>query len=94
VTDEDAKRLARALVDEVMSRLGSTPVAAQATTEAKYMKVTDYAKRSGFCRSTVQELVRAGMPAIKVGKRGHKIDVRAADEWLRHGGAARVELHS
>lgn len=92
MTEDDAKKLANAIVDVVFERLSARlPAFASPQTderEPKYMKVCDFARASGFSRATIQEYVKRGMPAIQLGKRGHRIDVHAAREWLKIGGAA------
>lgn len=90
MTDDEARKLARAFVEELRGLLGAPApgMPAPPRAEAKYMRVSAYAKRSGFARSTVQQMVKAGMPSVP-GRGGARIDVAKADEWLRLGGAAR-----
>lgn len=95
MTDDDARRLANAFVDALLARLAGgavmgapQPRADAVEREPKYMKVTDFAKSTGFSRATIQDYVKRGMPSIQLGKRGHRIDVAAAREWLKIGGAS------
>ena len=94
MTEDDARKLARAIVDEVFSRFGSQPAQPQPPppSEPLFMKVSAYAKTRGFARSTIQEYLDAGLPCV-AGRGGRRVDVRAADAWIRMGAAAR-ELHS
>ena len=80
LTDDDARKLAHAFVDALVSRL-STDTRVVAAPEPRYMRVVDFAARVGYSRTTVQSWIRAGMPALRAG-RGHRVDVRAAEAWL------------
>lgn len=93
MTEDDAKKLARALVDELFSRIAPRPTPPTTTSEDPvFMKVAQYAKRRGYSRSTIQLYLKQGMPSVN-GRGGRRVDVRAADEWIRMGAGAR-ELHS
>lgn len=98
MTEDEAKMIGRAIVDAFIERMGvaaPAPCTPPSPSEPRYMKVCDFAKSSGFSRATIQDYVKRGMPAIKLGKRGHRIDVKAAREWLAIGGAStQGELHS
>jgi hypothetical protein len=87
VSELDYKELARAVVDELLSRIAPpAPPATVSRIEPKFLKVTDYAKRAGVSRSTVQAWVKRGMPHAPA-PHGARIEVGPADEWLRQGGA-------
>lgn len=96
MTEDDARKIARALLDELFARIGggSAPIAAAAPSsdEPTFMKVATYAKKRGYARSTIQKYLDAGMPSVP-GRGGRRVDVRAADAWIRMGAGAR-ELHS
>lgn len=95
MTDDDAKKLARALVDEVFARLGGGLVRRDIkpdNAEPQFMKVSAFAKSRGFARSTVQGYLKAGMPSIAM-RGGKRVDAKAADEWIRLGAAGRGGLN-
>lgn len=95
MTEDDARKIARALLDELFARIGgAAPVAAAPppSDEPTFMKVAAYAKKRGYARSTIQKYLDAGMPSVP-GRGGRRVDVRAADAWIRMGAGAR-ELHS
>ncbi len=86
----DHRELAKAIVDELLDRLApkAPPLAPKAVDEPRYLTISAYAKRVGWSRSTVQTWVRAGLPTVD-GRGGARVDVRAADEWIKLGGIAR-----
>lgn len=96
MTDEEARKLGRAFAEGVLetilgrARQRTTATAAPTTPgEPRWMKISDFAKRRGFARSTVQAWIADGMPATPMG-RGYRVDARAADAWIEAGGAARA----
>jgi hypothetical protein len=47
-----------------------------------FMKIADYAARTGYSKRTIENFVREGLPTV--GKRRLcRIDVEPADEWIR-----------
>jgi len=92
MTDDDARKLARAFVQELRGLLGGHVVQRTEPSDPVFMKIGAYAKSRGYSRSTIQEYLNAGMPHVG-GRGGRRVDVRAADEWIKMGAAAR-EMHS
>lgn len=92
MTDEEIQKLAKALVGQVvemLSRKPEPPTPAATPGRPRWMKVKDYAAHAGCSRTTVQTWIKAGLPAAKT-TRGHRVDVPAADEWIKMGGIQRL----
>lgn len=95
MNEDEARKLGRAFAEGVLETLlgrhvrTDSPAPAPALAEPRWMKIGDYAKRRGFSRTTVQAWIAEGMPATPM-KRGYRVDARAADEWVKAGGAART----
>jgi hypothetical protein len=53
----------------------------------KFMKIADYARRTGYSVRTVENFLVEGLPSVGE-RRLRRVDVEAADEWIR-GRAAR-----
>jgi hypothetical protein len=91
VTDEEIQKLAKALVSEVLGMIAPKPAPSPIAPplEARWMRIADFAKRVGYSRTTIQNWVKAGMPAVETA-RGHRIEVRPAEEWIKMGGPRRA----
>jgi len=80
----------RALIDEELAELddgSQTRVVASA--EVVFMDSDEYARRQRISPVTVRRYARLGMPHQRIGQR-LRVDVKAADEWIKGGGAARA----
>ncbi len=56
-------------------------------TQSRFMRPKGYSNHRGVSMSTVKRWLRLGIPHQRLGPRLISIDVEAADEWLRSGGA-------
>lgn len=57
--------------------------------EPRFMPVSAYAKSRGYAASTVRAWVALGLPVAQ-SRRGFRVEVALADEWLRAGGASQA----
>lgn len=94
MTEDEARVLGRAFAEGFLDALAGRRVAPEANAaptaaEPKWMTVSSYARSRGFARSTVTQWVAAGLPTVPGGS-GQRVEVRAADEWIKAGGAARA----
>ncbi len=95
MTEDEARMIGRALASALIEALVSH-VAPKVETkpqpqrsDPKWMPVAKYARSRGYSRATVNAFVAAGMPSVPSGS-GCRVDVRAADEWVKSGGAQRA----
>ncbi len=84
---EAIDELADVLADKVAERLLPRLLAAldQRSDDANdplFVRVPAYAERTGVSERKMWDLVAKGLPTIGAG-RARRVDVRAADEWLR-----------
>jgi len=75
-----------ALAQELRELLGAT-VTPTADHEALYLSVPAYARRVSLSERTVWTLAARGLPTIGE-RRGRRVDVRRADEWMRERAAS------
>ena len=80
----EARVLALVLA-EVEARLAKVPAP---TPERIYMRCEQFAERHAISKRTVSKLLREGLPHFGAGKL-LRIDVAAADAWLRARGSSR-----
>lgn len=86
MTEEELRKVAGYMVDALVERLSERQPEPTATvsSEPRWMNVTQYAKRSGFSRSTLYKYIRQGLPGAEA-QGGFRVDVRAADKWISQG---------
>ncbi len=98
MNEDDARKLGRAFALGLIEALGgareplAAAPAAAPTEEPTWLPVGKYARLRGFSRSTVQAWIGEGLPSAPM-RRGHRVNVRAADVWIESGGAARSGRH-
>lgn len=95
MTDEDIQKLARAIVLEVATLIAkpaptAPPKQSAPAVVVRWMSVSMYAKRVSYSRTTVQKWIKVGLPTVP-GARGSRVEVAAADEWIKAGGVRRVK---
>jgi hypothetical protein len=82
-----ADKLAERIVPRLLEALGRPPAH---VSEPVFVRVAAYAARTGISERKVWDLVASGLPTIGSG-RSRRVDVVAADAWLRAQGASEVD---
>jgi len=81
----------RDLADELLRAAAGTSTGAQAAPasqpQRQWMRISEFARAHGYAQRTVASWVKLGMPHVGTG-RHCRIQVAAAEQWLRDGGPA------
>jgi len=76
LTDKDLDALVERVADAVIRKLRPAPETPE------YLKVRAFAERRDVCEETVRRWTGEGMPVERIGRRGVRIPVAAAETWL------------